>query len=84
MTREQQIDSAVQRRLATDRAYRNAESAEVQAEREAEIVAEVERASAPGPVKVADRGTGLTTEEGRQLQSELRVSRLRERSSSGG
>lgn len=40
---ERVIDALVQRRLATDPAYRNAENAEAQAEREAEIVREVER-----------------------------------------
>jgi len=36
-SRERAIDSQVQARLATDAAYRNAESAEEQAEREREI-----------------------------------------------
>jgi hypothetical protein len=34
---ERAVDRGVTRRLATDRAYRNAESAEAQAEREAQI-----------------------------------------------
>lgn len=42
--REAIIDRAVQRRLATDSAYRNAEDAEQQAEREAEIVRQEEEA----------------------------------------
>lgn len=41
--REQILDRMVQRRLATDRAYLNAENAEQQAEREAEIEVEAER-----------------------------------------
>jgi hypothetical protein len=36
-TRERLLDAKVQRRLATDSAYRNAENTEEQAEREAEI-----------------------------------------------
>jgi hypothetical protein len=40
---ERVVDTRVQRRLAVDAAYRNAEDAEAQAEREAEITAGVER-----------------------------------------
>ncbi len=40
---EQRIDREVQRRLAGDPRYRNAENAEEQAEVEEEITAEVER-----------------------------------------
>ncbi len=36
-TREELLDKRIQRRLATDSAYRNAENAEEQAEREREI-----------------------------------------------
>jgi hypothetical protein len=39
-TYERMVDLNVQRRLATDRAYKNAENAEEQAEREAEITRE--------------------------------------------
>jgi hypothetical protein len=42
MTTEQLIDRAVQRRLATDLAYRYAENADEQAEREEEITREEE------------------------------------------
>jgi hypothetical protein len=40
---ERAIDKRVMRRLMTDRAYRNAESAEDQAAREDEITRQVER-----------------------------------------
>lgn len=40
---EEVIDRRVQRLLSSDAAYRNAENAEQQAEREAEITAAVER-----------------------------------------
>ncbi len=42
--RERIIDRAVQRRLATDAAYRNAANAEEQAEREDEITRQEEQA----------------------------------------
>jgi alkanesulfonate monooxygenase SsuD/methylene tetrahydromethanopterin reductase-like flavin-dependent oxidoreductase (luciferase family) len=41
--RERVIDARVQRRLATDHAYRNAENADDQARREDEITAEEEQ-----------------------------------------
>lgn len=41
--RERILDQMVQRRLATDRVYRNAENADQQAEREREIEDECER-----------------------------------------
>lgn len=44
VARKKIIDARVQRRLATDRAYLNAENAEEQKQREEEIEAEVERA----------------------------------------
>lgn len=40
---ERAIDARVQRRLATDRAYLNAENAEEQSEREEQITRQVER-----------------------------------------
>lgn len=43
IAREQAIDRIVQRRIPSDRAYRNAESAEAQQAREKEIVVEAER-----------------------------------------
>jgi len=46
--REKLLDARIQRRLATDSAYRNAENAEQQAERENEIERE-EDAKLPAP-----------------------------------
>lgn len=42
VTYEKRVDTVVQRRLATDHAYLNAEDAAQQSKREEEIVAEVE------------------------------------------
>lgn len=46
-TREALLDSRIQRRLASDSAYRNAENAEEQSEREAEIEREEDAKLAP-------------------------------------
>lgn len=52
---ERAVDAEVQKRLATDRAYRNAENADEQADREREIEEQVVREAAQAAIRAADR-----------------------------
>lgn len=66
---ERVVDRAVQRRLATDSAYRNAENADAQAEREQEITDEELARATAGQTTREEALVALMAREGAPLEA---------------